>query len=320
MTDDCSIKVTDLHKTYQEGLVFKKRLQALQGVSLSVGQGEVFGLLGPNGAGKTTFIKILLGIVRKTSGTAKLLGRPAGSRVGRRQVGYLSENMRFPPYHTALSALSLFGRLSGMSGTAIRAKRMELLEMVGLAHRIKDPVRKYSKGMLQRLGLAQALIHDPQVVFLDEPTDGLDPVGRADVRNIIQDLKKQGRTVFLNSHLLQEVEMVCDRVAILQKGRLRLVGDVDEIASKVGSDDILLQLEMTGDGVAAETALAGHEIVESQVVGENRFAMVVRLQSQQDVDLCVDRLRAAGISIVSLAPRRFTLEEAFMQVVKETEE
>ena len=168
--------------------------------------------------------KLLLGIVRKTRGEAHLLGRPAGDRRGRRAIGYLPENLRIPRHHTAFTALGLYGQLSGLSTAEIRKRRGPLLKLVDLKDRASDSVKKYSKGMVQRLGLAIALLHDPQLLFMDEPTDGLDPTGRAKVRQVLQRLKGEGKTIFLNSHLLQEVEMVCDRVAILDRGVLRGIG------------------------------------------------------------------------------------------------
>lgn len=315
MNQKYAIEVADLHKTYREGLVFAKRFQALNGISLTVQRGEIFGLLGPNGAGKTTFIKILLGIVRKTEGSASMLGLPAGDRRSRRQVGYLSENMRIPRYHNALTALSLYGRLSGMPQSDVKAKRMHLLEMVGLADRIKDPVRKFSKGMLQRLGLAQALLHDPQLVFLDEPTDGLDPVGRSDVRTIIQRLKQEGRTIFLNSHLLQEVELVCDRVAILDHGNLRTVGSLDEIVGNVPTEGIQLELELHGQQAVVQSTMEHRDVVHVQPLAADRFSLQVRLANQTEVDGCIDELRSRGVSIVKLSPKRISLEEAFLQIL-----
>jgi ABC-type Na+ transport system ATPase subunit NatA len=202
-----AIAIHDLEKIYRHGLFGRKKIPALKGVSLEVPPGEVFGLLGPNGAGKTTLIKVLLGIVRKSSGSATL--RPA--EIARRQVGYLPEHHRIPHHLTGDTALEYYGSLSGMSQSEIRRRRPDLLKRVGLATWGKTPVKKYSKGMLQRLGLAQAMIHDPQLLILDEPTDGVDPVGRAEIRDVLSELRRQGKTVFLNSHLLQEVELVCDR-------------------------------------------------------------------------------------------------------------
>jgi ABC-2 type transport system ATP-binding protein len=218
MMDGYAVEVENLDKTYRDGWILRRPFQALQGITLQVRYGEVFGLLGPNGAGKTTLVKLLLGIVRATRGRAFMLGRPAGERAGRRRVGYLPENLRIPRHHTALSAMDLYGQMSGMTRAEIRQSRGPLLAAVDLADRATDPVKKYSKGMLQRLGLAIALLHDPDLVFLDEPTDGLDPAGRAHVRQTLVRLKGEGKTIFLNSHLLQEVELVCDRVAILDRG------------------------------------------------------------------------------------------------------
>jgi ABC-type multidrug transport system ATPase subunit len=231
------IEVEGLRKTYREGWIRRRSLEVLKGLSFTVGPGEIFGLLGPNGAGKTTFIKILLGIVRASGGRATLLGHAAGSRRGRRQVGYLPENLRIARHHTGHSALDYYGWLSGLPLRVVRSRASELLPLVGLAQRAGDPVSKYSKGMLQRLGLAQALLHDPQLVILDEPTDGLDPVGRSHVRNVLQQLKQRGKTVFVNSHILQEVELICDRVAILDKGLLRYVGPVHEAALRMATSE-----------------------------------------------------------------------------------
>ena len=191
--------------------------------------GEIFGLLGPNGAGKTTLIKVLLGLVHKTSGDAELLGRPAGDIEARRQIGYLPEQHRIPHHLTGNTALEYYGRLSNMSMSDIRRRRPELLETVGLRRWGRTLVRKYSKGMTQRLGLAQAMLHDPELLILDEPTDGVDPVGRAEIRDILGRLKSEGKTIFLNSHLLQEIELVCDRVAILGQGKLRRMDSVEAI-------------------------------------------------------------------------------------------
>ncbi|MGI9515927.1 MAG: ABC transporter ATP-binding protein, partial [Pirellulaceae bacterium] len=205
-----TIEVRELSKTYTSGLIFRKKFPALHRVSFDVGRGEVFGLLGPNGAGKTTFLKILLGIISKSGGDASLLGFAAGNRRGRRNVGFLPEQLRFPRHLTGYTALEYYGNLHNKTSANVRDKRDELLDFVGLAGRGKDRVTKYSKGMLQRLGLAQALLNEPQLLVMDEPTDGLDPGARAEMRTLMQELRNRGVTIFLNSHLLQEVELVCD--------------------------------------------------------------------------------------------------------------
>jgi ABC-2 type transport system ATP-binding protein len=196
MGESPAIETSELRKTYVEGLLRRKRQEALKGVSLRVERGEIFGLLGGNGAGKTTFIKILLGIIRKSAGQASLLGFPAGSRRGRKLVGYLPENLRVPRHLTALTALEYYGHLSNVPSRIIRERRMPLLEKVGLAPRAKDPVRTYSKGMLQRLGLAQAMLHDPELFILDEPTDGLDPLARSQINSTSWRMWLFRKTVF----------------------------------------------------------------------------------------------------------------------------
>ncbi|CAN5346572.1 hypothetical protein BH10PLA2_BH10PLA2_32060 [soil metagenome] len=196
------------------------RIKALGGVSLLAERGQIFGLLGQNGAGKTTLVKILLGITRLTSGEARLLDEPAGLAPVRRQVGYLPEDHHFPDYHSGASLLNFYGALLGVSRAELRKRVPVILERVGLIGRQHYKIRTYSKGMKQRLGIAQAIFHDPQVIFLDEPTDGVDPLGRREIRQILQQLKDEGKTTFLNSHLLSEVELLCDWVAILQKGEV----------------------------------------------------------------------------------------------------
>ncbi|MCS7271366.1 MAG: ABC transporter ATP-binding protein, partial [Gemmataceae bacterium] len=223
-----------------EGLVkdYGRGVLALQGVSLRVEPGQIYGLLGPNGAGKTTLVKILLGIVHKTAGQAYVLGQPAGQVRVRYRIGYLPEDHQFPPYHTAWSLLDFYGQLYGLRRSERRRRIPEVLELVGLAPRARFKIRTYSKGMKQRLGIAQTLLHQPEVLFLDEPTDGVDPVGRREIRELMIRLREQGRTIFLNSHLLGEVELICDRVAILRQGRLVLEGSVDDLTRQRGCFEI----------------------------------------------------------------------------------
>ena len=213
VTSEPVIQVAGLKKTYRSGILGRRRLHALQGVDLEVPKGSIYGLLGPNGAGKTTLIKILLGIVRKSDGGATVLGQPAGRLAARRRIGYLPENHRIPRHLTGRTALEYYGALSGLSVGEIRRRMPELLDRVGLAGREKESVAGYSKGMQQRLGLAQAMLHQPDLIVLDEPTDGVDPVGRKEIREVLRSLADEGATIFLNSHLLQEIELVCERVA-----------------------------------------------------------------------------------------------------------
>lgn len=309
-----AIEVDSLKKTYRDGLFRPKLVEALRGVSFRVERGTIFGLLGPNGAGKTTLIKVLLGIVHKTGGTAMMMGRPAGDRRGRRSVGYLPENHRIPRHHTANSALEYYGALSGMPGREIRKRRPELLELVGLGTWGNSPVRKFSKGMLQRLGLAQALMHDPELLVLDEPTDGVDPVGRSEMRATLRRLTDEGKTIFINSHLLQEIELVCDRVAILVKGELRREGSVEVITRRQENE---LELTLAGSEQAIRAALKEWNIAEWSAPAAGQYFAVLRLSDQPTVDRCIDRLRASGIGIVELVRRRDTLEEAFLGIVKQ---
>ncbi|MCI0358216.1 MAG: ABC transporter ATP-binding protein [Planctomycetaceae bacterium] len=335
MTTEAAIETHDLCKTYFEGILRRKRQEALRGVSLRVERGEIFGLLGGNGAGKTTFIKILLGIIRRTGGDAKLLGFQAGDWRGRKLIGYLPENLRVPRHLTGHTALEYYGHLSNVPTSVIRQRRGELLEMVGLADRAKDPVRTYSKGMLQRLGLAQAMLHEPELFILDEPTDGLDPLARSQVRGFLADLRKRGKTIFLNSHILQEVELICDRVAILDKGNLRRVANVAEITSGRGqvsgrvqmagngqpheqSEELELHLDLTASEPLIRQTLGPLAIAHWQSFSASDHRIVTRVASQPAVDMLVDQLRQAGVSIVGLSRRRVSLEEAYLEIVAET--
>ena len=325
MMESSAIDVRQLRKTYHEGWLAKKRFEALRGVDLSVRRGEVFGLLGPNGAGKTTLIKILLGIVRSTGGQAFLLGSPAGSRQARQRIGYLPENLSFPAHHTATRALQLYGRLSRVPEELIRQRSGELLELVGLAGRQQELVRKYSKGMRQRLGLAQAMLHQPELLILDEPTDGLDPVGRSEIRRLIAGLKAEGKTVFLNSHILQEVELICDRVAILAGGTVRGVGTPAQLIDQFhGVLSSRVQMDLSGSASAIEQ-LKAEQLKEEQSaqarpcqllqVPDGSWQLVAPFESQQELDQLLDRIRQLQISVLRLERTRPTLEEVFLSAV-----
>ncbi len=307
--------VEDLCKTYRDGFLRRRKIEALRGVSFQVRPGEVFGLLGPNGAGKTTLIKILLGIVRKSGGRAELLGRPAGDPRGRRRVGYLPESHRIPGHLTGNTALEYYGSLSGLSVSRIKDRRRGLLESVGLAEWGKTSVKKYSKGMRQRLGLAQAMLHEPDLLILDEPTDGVDPVGRSEIRKVLTRLKGQGKSIFLNSHLLQEVELVCDRVAILDKGHLLHVGGVQEITQLSGTEVVF---DLVGEEKRIRSLLDANDVSSWKSPASDRFQIGMRVADQTQIDRLVDVLRQAGISIHSMTPRRLTLEQAFLQLINAT--
>lgn len=294
------IETCDLHKNY--GSVI-----ALRGVSLSVEKGEIYGLLGQNGAGKTTLVKILLGITRKWQGEARLLGAAAGVAHVRKHVGYLPEDHRFPSYHTANSLLHFYGRLLGVSANDRRRKIPEILEEVGLTERQHSKIRTYSKGMKQRLGIAQALFHDPKVIFLDEPTDGVDPLGRREIRGMMQRLRDQGRTLFLNSHLLGEVELICNRIGILRKGEMIREGDVETLTRQRGFFVIGLA---PGQTLPQEELLRqGYRITQRGELWE------VELFDGQNIDAVVDLLRDRGLSLRHLVEKRQSLEDLFLKVV-----
>ena len=228
------IETQDLRKVYRTGFWLNQTIESLKSCSLQVYPGETFGLLGPNGAGKTTLLKTLLGIVRPTSGRGTLLGRPLGDRAIKQKIGYLPENSYFYDYLTGWEFLQFTAGLFQIPKSVSRTRIPELLEQVGLSVQIAktQQLRQYSKGMKQRIGFAQALINDPEIVFLDEPMSGLDPVGRYQMREIILSLKKVGKTLFLNSHILSDVEQVCDRIAILSQGQLICTGSLDELLGK----------------------------------------------------------------------------------------
>jgi ABC-2 type transport system ATP-binding protein len=287
------------------------RIEALRGVSLTVERGEIFGLLGQNGAGKTTLIKILLGITKLTEGAAQLLDQPAGTASVRRRIGYLPEDHRFPDYHTGASLLDFYGALLEVPAAERRRRIPEVLELVGLKGRMHYKVRTYSKGMKQRLGIAQAIFHDPEVIFLDEPTDGVDPVGRREIRSIMQQLKEQDKTIFLNSHLLGEVELICDRVVILQKGEVVREGTVAEL-THVQNLFIV--------GLAPGQAFPREEIQkQGYTVSPSGEMWEIGLRDGQNIDPVIDLLRGRGLNLRHLVEKRQTLEELFVQTVEEAE-
>jgi ABC-2 type transport system ATP-binding protein len=276
-------------------------------VTLQVESGEIFGLLGQNGAGKTTLVKILLGITKATSGEAQLLGEAAGTAAVRKQVGYLPEDHHFPDYHTGFSLLDFYGTLLAVPRRERRPRIAEVLGMVGLKGRMHYKIRTYSKGMKQRLGIAQAILHDPEVIFLDEPADGVDPVGRREIRAIMQKLKSAGKTIFLNSHLLGEVELICDRVAILQRGEMIREGDIASLTRRKG-----LFVVGVAEGQTfprAEVEKHGYHVRHVDGMWE------IGLNDGQSIDPVIDLLRARGLALRHLVEKRQTLEELFVETV-----
>jgi ABC-2 type transport system ATP-binding protein len=306
MPGDYAIETASLTKVYRS-LWRRREVRALDGVSLRVGRGTTFGLLGPNGAGKTTFVKLILSSVHPTSGAARLLDRDAGDPRARLPVGYLPENHRFPTYLTGAAMLDFYAALSGMEGAARRKRIPELLELVGLKDWGGVRLGKYSKGMLQRLGLAQAMMHRPELMILDEPSDGVDPVGRKQIREILHALEEQGVTIFINSHLLAEVELFCREVAILHRGKVALTGNVKELTAgggyRLAASQVPERLETElRAGAAAVAATDG--LVEFQFSG------------REEVNRAIDLLRAEHCAIDSLSRTTSTLEDVFFRTVE----
>jgi ABC-2 type transport system ATP-binding protein len=301
------IQTEDLRKVYGSRAK-SRRITALDGVSLRVQPGEVFGLLGPNGAGKTTIVKILLGLTRPTGGSASLCGLPSRDPESRRRVGYLPEGHRFPGYLTARQTLSVFGQMSGVDGATLRRRGSELLARVRLSDWADVRVKKFSKGMTQRLGLAAALIHSPDVLLLDEPTDGVDPVGRREIRDLLQEEAARGRAILLNSHLLSEIERTCHRVAILRSGTIVAEGRIDELTST--SSRYRLVASGVDDGLVQAMRETGASV--DRVNGH--FDLTTRDLDQ--VNAVIDRLRAGGARLHELSPVKSSLEDLFVDLVK----
>jgi ABC-2 type transport system ATP-binding protein len=283
------------------------RKVALHELSLAVPRGEVFGFLGPNGAGKTTAVKLLTGLAGATAGGGTVLGQPLGAREARRKLGFLPELFRFHEWLSAAELLDLHGELFGMPAERRRKRISQVLELVGLADRAGDRVGTFSKGMQQRLGLAQALLNEPELVILDEPTSALDPIGRRDVRLIIQRLKSEGLTVFLNSHLLSEIELVCDRVAIVDHGRVVQEGRLQDLLAQSHELDV----RAGGLTEAAVAALAERWSVRAV----SRDELVLGMARPEDAAEVTRLLVAHGADVFELRPRRGNLEDLFLQWV-----
>jgi ABC-2 type transport system ATP-binding protein len=283
-----------------------RKKDVLKGVSLSVQEGEIYGFLGPNGAGKTTSIKCLLGLLQPDSGSVSLFGQEGPTLAARRRLGYLPEQPYFYQHLKGLELLLYFGRLFGMRGAELREKAEELLGLVGLEGDGDKRLGQYSKGMLQRLGVAQALINDPDLVVLDEPMSGLDPIGRREVKDLILSVKQRGATVFFSSHILSDAEELCDRVCLLVDGKLRLEAPVDELL-----DERVEYWQAVSEDVEPGS-LAGFEPVTTQ--GDLSF---YRLHDEDQVDRWVDAVRAAGGSVYKITPHRATLEDYFVATVKD---
>jgi len=304
------IQAVGLRKVYRGRLARGARVVALDGIDLDVRPGELFGLLGPNGAGKTTTVKILLGLTHPTSGDARILGVPSRSPESRRRVGYLPEGHRFPGYLTARETLTIFGRMSGMTSAALKSRIDPLLERVGIAAWRDVRVKKFSKGMTQRLGLAAALVHDPEVLLLDEPTDGVDPVGRREIRDLLREEAARGRAVLVNSHLLSEIEVTCDRVAVLRSGRIVAAGTVAELTAPTSRFRMTIAPMDVDEGLLASMRETGAEV--TRVNGHIELSA----RDLEQLNAVVDRVRVRGALLSELSPLRASLEDVFVGLVR----
>ena len=302
---EAAVVAEHLSKTFRVGF-WGRKVRAVVDLSMEVRRGEIFGLLGPNGAGKTTTIKMLLGFVRPTLGRATVAGFPAGSLASRRRLGYLPENPALYEYLDGIEYLRFAGRLSGLSRADAARSADVLLEKVGLAGRADRAIRRFSKGMVQRLGLAQALIGDPEIVILDEPMSGLDPIGRKDVRDLIFELRRQGRTVLFSTHILSDVEAICDRIGIIAEGRLTDCGTLSSLL-KPGVRAVEIVAQNVPKELTARLGTDGARILERD------DGTVLTFTDQGKADVAIREIVAAGGKLVSLSPHRDTLEALFVQ-------
>jgi ABC-2 type transport system ATP-binding protein len=311
------VEIENLTKDYEVGFWRKRKVRALDGLSLKVEGGEIFGFLGANGAGKTTTLKLLMRLIYPTAGEARILGRDINDVRMHARIGYLPENPYFYDYLTAREFLEYCAELFGYNRAERKQRAEQLLRRVYLDEKNwNKQLRKFSKGMLQRVGLAQALVNDPEIVFLDEPMSGLDPVGRRQVRDLISSLRESGTTVFMCSHILSDIEVLCDRVAIMRQGKLAETGRLEELRARAG-DKLRIEITVAGADAAAITqklpALEGAK-VEPTAVGAR-----IEVADESDVDAAIAALRQAGGRLVSVQPVKQSLEELFVQQTAEDE-
>ena len=301
------VTVEDLTKSYRSGWPGRPSVHALSGLTLSIDKGEIYGFLGPNGAGKTTTIKILMGLLRSTSGKAEIFGKAAGDVQTRARIGFLPESPYFYEYLTAEEFLMFYGHLARLDRRELSSRVAQLLSLVGMTEARTRQLRKFSKGMLQRVGLAQALIHDPELVILDEPMSGLDPIGRKQIRDIILSLREQGKTVFFSSHIIPDVEMICDRVGIMMNGKLVATGRVDELVGQGQTKSV----EIVCEGISPQK-IAAISPVATRVLQRGRQALFT-ISGADGLDDILGRVRAEGGRLISAIPQKSSLEELFVQ-------
>lgn len=303
-----AVEITNLTKDYEVGFWRKRKVRALDDLSLSIDEHQIFGFLGANGAGKTTTLKLLMRLIFPTSGGARILGHDIGDVRMHRRIGYLPENPYFYDYLTARELLEYCAELFGFPAAERHKRAADLLARVRLDEKRWDTqLRKFSKGMLQRVGLAQSLVNDPEIVFLDEPMSGLDPVGRREVRDLIASLRDDGKTVFMCSHILSDIEVLCDRVAILKGGRLAQVGQLDELRQR---PDDPHQMEVLATGTDAATLrqhLANTEITPTP------SGLRIEISAENEIEPVLAALRKAGGKVVSIQPVKQSLEELFLE-------
>ena len=301
------IEITNLTKDYEVGFWRKRKVRALDGLSLSIDGGQIFGFLGANGAGKTTTLKLLMRLIFPTEGGARILGRDIQDVSMHQRIGYLPENPYFYDYLTAREFLDYCAQIFGFPAAVRKKRAADLLARVNLDEKRWDTqLRKFSKGMLQRVGLAQSLVNDPEIVFLDEPMSGLDPVGRREVRDLIAALRHEGKTIFMCSHILSDIEVLCDRVAILKKGRLAQVGYLDELRRKTEGPN---RMEVLATGTDAES-LRKH-LPQTEIAPTPR-GLRIEIASEDEIENVLAALRKAGGKIVSVQPVKQSLEELFL--------
>lgn len=301
-----AIEIENLTKDYETGFWRKRKTRALDGLSLTVESGQIFGFLGANGAGKTTTLKLLMRLIYPTTGTARIFDRDIADVAMHQRIGYLPENPYFYDYLTAREFLDYCGELFGLDRTRRARRTEEMLTRVNLDQKSWDrQMRKFSKGMLQRVGLAQALVNDPEIVFLDEPMSGLDPIGRREVRDLIASLKQDGKTVFMCSHILSDIEVLCDRVAILKHGRLAQTGSLAEL--RTGKTNAVEVIAAGADAGALRQQLGSEANVTVTASG-----LRIEVPDEKQVDAVIAALRQAGGKLVSVQPVRMSLEELFL--------
>lgn len=301
-----ALETEGLSKVYKK---FRRRVRALEPLDLKVAPGKVFGLLGSNGAGKSTFVKTILNICKPTTGRARILGIDSRNPAARAKVGYLPEGTQFPRYLTGRGVCEYFGKLMGLKGDALKSEVDRTLKIVGMMDWADKKVIEYSKGMKQRVGLAQAMLGEPRLIILDEPTDGVDPAGRHEIRDVIKGLAKEGVTIFLNSHLLAEVEAVCNDIAIMYRGRVLRAGPVQDITEEMSMINGRMQLRIRCGELPAQLP-AGLEGAERNDKGFN-----ISVGGREEVPALIDKLREAGVPIYEVEQYHASLEEAFLQIM-----